>query len=350
MEKCQKPCKDYIFGGCGNPECTSACHQPIIKKTLLLTGAAGFVGSHVLRYLIKYTNYDIVCLVRLREAGDLNRLKDFQENPRIKFVYHDLKYDLNVAVREAIGNIDYIFHLAANSNVDRSISHPREFFEDNVMGTVSILDFLRLHQPHARLINFNTDEYYGPAPDGYKFTEEDRPRPSNPYSGSKVGQFGVGYSYFVTYGLDIINTFTMNIFGSGQAPTKLMPKAIRFAKERKPMPVFAELNGDKLVSVGERHWLHVDNVGEALVFLLENGVKGELYNIVGTDELTNEDVVRAINKLMGIDPLIEYVDFHKTRPGHDRRYAIDGTKMKNLGWEPKIKFEEGIKNVINSLK
>ncbi len=318
-------------------------------KRLLLTGAAGFVGSHVLRYLLSHTEYEVVCLIRLKEAGDLDRLKDFQRNPRVTFVYHDLKYDLNSEVREKIGHVDYILHLAANSNVDRSITHPREFFEDNVMGTVSILDFLRLHQPHARLFNFNTDEYYGPAPDGYKFTEEDRPRPSNPYSGSKVGQFGVGYSYFVTYGLDIINTFTMNIFGPGQASTKLIPKAIRFAKEKKPMPVFAELDGEKLVGIGQRHWLYVENVGEALVFLLENGIKGELYNIVGTDEMSNEDVVRIVNNLLGIRPLIEYVDFHKTRPGHDRRYAIDGTKLKQLGWEPKIKFEEGIKKVIETL-
>lgn len=319
-------------------------------KRLLLTGAAGFVGSHVLKYLISNTDYEIVCLVRLREAGDLNRLKDFQDNPRISFIYHDLKYDLNTEVRERIGSIDYIIHLAANSNVDRSITHPREFYEDNVIGTVSLLEFMRLHQPKARLINFNTDEVFGPAPDGYKFKETDRMRGSNPYSGSKIGQFAAGYSHFITYDLDIISTFTMNIFGTGQAPTKIIPKAIRMAKERKPMPVFAELHEGELVGVGTRHWLHSENVGEALVFLLNNGIKGELYNIVGTDELTNEEVVRSVNKLLGTEPLIEYVDFHKTRPGHDRRYAIDGAKLKSLGWEPKIKFEEGIKKVIDSLK
>ena len=320
------------------------------KKRVLLTGAAGFVGSHVVRYLLSDTDWDIVCLVRLREAGELNRLKDFQDNLRVKFVYHDLKYEFHSAVREPIGDVDYILHLAANSNVDRSITHPREFFEDNVLGTVSLLEFFRLFQPQARFINFNTDEAYGPAPEGYKFTEDDRFRPSNPYSGSKVGQFGAGYSYFNTFGLDVINTFTMNIFGSDQAPTKLIPKAIRFAKERKPMPVFAELNGDKLISVGTRHWLHVDNVGESLVFLLNHGVKGESYNIVGTDELSNEDVVNVVNKLLGYEPLIEYVDFHKTRPGHDRRYAIDGKKLADLGWTPLLGFEEGIKNVIEKIK
>lgn len=317
-------------------------------KRVLLTGAAGFVGSSVLKYLINNTDFDVVCLIRLKEAGELDRLKDFQFLSRVNFIYHDLKYDLNTGVREKIGNINYILHLAANSNVDRSITHPKEFFEDNVMGTVSLLEYMRVYQPDARFINFSTDEVYGPAPEGYKFTEKDRFRPSNPYSGSKVGQYGAGYSYFITYGLDIINTFTMNIFGPSQAPTKLIPKAIRLAKEGKPMPVFAELEQGKLVGVGSRHWLHVDNVGEALVFILKFGLKGESYNIVGTDELTNEEVVFKINDLLGKKPLIEYVDFHKSRPGHDRRYAIDGTKLLKLGWSPSINFKEGIKEVINS--
>ncbi len=319
-------------------------------KRVLLTGASGFVGSHVLRYLMDHTDFDVVCLIRLKEAGDLNRLKDFQENPRVHFVYHDLKYDVRESIRESIGDIDYILHLAANSNVDRSISHPKEFFEDNVMGTVNLLEYMRQYQPKARMINFGTDEVFGAALGGYKFKEDDRYRPGNPYSGSKAGQLMAGVCYVNTYNLDVITSYTMNIFGSGQAPTKLIPKAIKFAKERKAMPVFAELDNGKLVAVGSRHWLHVDNVGEALVFLLRNGVKGEHYNIVGVDELTNEDVVRTINKLLGTEPMIEYVDFHKTRPGHDRRYAIDGTKMKEMGWEPKITFEEGIKKVIESEK
>lgn len=320
-------------------------------KRVLLTGAAGFVGSHVLRHLMDNTNWDVVCLIKLSEAGDANRLVDFQNNPRVSFVYHDLKYEFHQAIREKIGDFDCVLHLAANSNVDRSISYPREFFEDNVMGTVNLLEFVRSYHPKARLINFGTDEVFGAASEDYKFKEDDRFRPSNPYSGAKAGQMMAGYSYFVTYGLDIITTFTMNIFGTGQAPTKIIPKAIKFAKERKPMPVFAELNDeDKLVGVGSRHWLEVSNVGDALLFLIKNGVKGEFYNIVGTEEFTNEDVVKTINKLLGTEPLIEFVDFHKTRPGHDRRYAIDGTKMKNLGWEPKVKFEEGIKNVIESEK
>jgi dTDP-glucose 4,6-dehydratase len=287
--------------------------------------------------------------VRLNNKGVLKKLLSFDNNPRVKFVYHDLKFCINEALREDIGQIDYILHLGANSHVDRSITNPKEFFEDNVMGTVNLLEYMRLFLPRARFINFSTDEVYGPAPEEYKYKETDRFRPSNPYSASKAGQTLAGFAYFNTYGLDVINTFTMNIYGPGQDPEKLIPKAIKYAQERKPMPVFAQLEKGRLISVGSRHWLHVSDVGSALVFILKNGVKGEFYNIVGKEELTNEDVVKEINKLLGTKPLIEYVDFHKTRPGHDRRYAIDGKKLAELGWAPSLSFKKGIKSVIENL-
>lgn len=316
---------------------------------LLLTGAAGFVGHHVTKHLLDNTDWEIVCLVRLSNTGNLKNLLPFQDNPRVKLVYHDLRSVINETVREYIGNVDYILHLGANSHVDRSIKCPMEFFLDNELGTMNLLEYMRLYMPKARMINFSTDEVYGAAPDGYKYKEEDRFRTGNPYSTSKGAQSLWGYCYYNSYGLDIINTFMMNVFGTNQNPEKLMPKAIKYAKERKPMPVFAQLEGDKLVGVGMRHWLDIRNVGDALVFLLKNGVKGEFYNIVGTDELTNEQVVLKINELLGTEPLIEYVDFHKTRPGHDRRYAIDGKKLADLGWIPKIGFEEGIKHLIENL-
>ena len=325
-------------------------------KRILITGAAGFVGSHVLKYLMTNTDMEIVALIRLNHAGDANRLASTQGHERVTYVYHDLKYTINSDLRERIGHVDYILNLAANSHVDRSITHPKEFFEDNVLGAVNMLEFLRLHMPKARYINFNTDEVYGAAPEGYKYKEDDRFDPSNPYSASKACQTMACISYKKTYRqdasdphsapLDIINTYTMNIFGPEQNKEKLIPKAIYNAKNRIPMPVFAELDGEKLVGVGTRHWLHVDNVGEALVFILEHGITGESYNIVGTDELSNEDVVRTVNEVLGTEPLIEYVDFHATRPGHDRRYAIDGAKLAELGWTPLKDFKQGLREVI----
>lgn len=321
-----------------------------MTKRALLSGSAGFVGSHVLKYLLKNTDWDIVCLIRLNHAGNANRLADTQGNERVKYLYHDLKYIIHDELVEEIGHVDYILHLAANSHVDRSITNPKEFFEDNVLGTVNVLEFMRLYMPQARMINFSTDEVYGAAPEGYKYKETDRFSPSNPYSASKACQTMATISYIKTYGLDIINTYTMNIFGNFQNKEKLIPKAIYNAKNRIPMPVFAELSGDTLVGVGTRHWLHVDNVGEAVVFVLENAPKGEDYNIVGTDELSNEYVVKRVNDILGTEPLIEYVDFHATRKGHDRRYAIDGAKLAALGWVPKKRFEEGLTEVINELK
>jgi len=313
------------------------------EKRVLVTGAAGFVGGHVVQFLLRNTDWSVICLVRLGNSGDLRRLLPSLCS-RLTIVYHDLKYCLHESIREQIGSVDYVLHLAANSHVDRSIAYPREFFEDNVIGTVNLLDYVRQYQPEARLINFSTDEVYGPAP-GPAFREEDRFRPSNPYAASKAAQSLIGVAYAVTYGMDILNTYTMNIFGEGQNPEKLIPKAIQMAKLRKPMPVFAELLGEKLTAVGSRHWLYAGNVGPALLFLLEHGVKGEHYNIVGTDELTNEDVVLAVNRFLKTEPLIEYVDWHKVRPGHDRRYAIDGTKLRKLGWSPSIGFQEGIERI-----
>jgi len=319
-----------------------------MNKRCLVTGGAGFVGSHVVKHLLLHTDWDVICLIRLNHAGDAQRLSETQGSERVTYVYHDLKYTLNSDVREHIGHVDYILNLAANSHVDRSITHPKEFFEDNVLGAVNMLEYVRLHMPKARYVNFNTDEVYGAAPEGYKYKEEDRFSPSNPYSASKACQTMAAISYFKTYGLDIVHTYTMNIFGPGQNREKLIPKAIDNAKKRIPMPVFAELKDGVLVGVGTRHWLHVTNVGEGLLFLLENAVSGEAYHLVGTDELSNEDVVRTVNELLGTEPLIEYVDFHATRPGHDRRYALDGAKLAKLGWTPKLGFKEGIQKVIDS--
>lgn len=339
------------------------------KKRVLITGIAGFVGSHVAEEILKTTDWEIVGLARLNYAGDLHRMADselYQDRDtadRVKMVYHDLKYVLNPGVVSRIGKVDYILHLAANSHVDRSITHPKEFFEDNVMGTVNLLEYMRLHQPNARLINFGTDEVFGPAPADYNFKEDDRYRPSNPYSGAKAGQMCAGHSYFVTYGLDIISTYTMNIFGERQNPEKLVALAIKRINEGTPIQIHCKLregvtvfdNGTgHLVTteprdveyVGERHWLHARNAANALVYLLENGVKGEHYNVVGDTELTNDEMVSLIGCMLNKDANLQYEDFHAARPGHDRRYALDGTKLKELGWIPPLDFESSLRNTI----
>jgi dTDP-glucose 4,6-dehydratase len=322
-----------------------------MSKRVLVTGAAGFFGHHLVEHILRTTDWEIVALVRLSTVGDLSRLTDIEcmetEGRRVKLVYHDLKSALHAGIREHLGDVDYVLHIAANSHVDRSIAVPLEFFADNVMGTVNLLEWVRHYQPNARVINFGTDEVFGPAPDDYDFTEEDRYRPSNPYAASKAGQIAAGHSYCVTYGLDLISTYTMNLFGERQNPEKFVPMCIENALRRHPQPIHAQLGPDGSVEyVGERHWLHARNAADALLFLLAHGKKGEHYNVVGETHLHNDALCRLINEMLGTEPLMDYVDFHRTRPGHDRRYALDGSKLAQLGWKPAKSFEASLEKMV----
>ena len=334
-------------------------------KRLLLTGAAGFFGHHVLEYVLNNTDWQVVCLVRLNTVGDLNRIAEIAEikkhGDRARFVYHDLKFSLNNDVAQKIGKVDYVLHLAANTHVDRSIINPKEFFEDNVIGTVNLLEWLRHYNPEARLVNFGTDEVFGPAPDDYKFKEDDRYRPSNPYSASKAGQICAGMSYHMTYGLDIISAYTMNIFGERQCPEKFVPACIKNFIAGKQQAIHAKLrkgldetqNKKDVLEVGQRHWLYAGNAADALLFILKKGKAGEHYNIVGDTELQNDELALMIAGILKKEhklkknPELIYVDFHKTRPGHDRRYALDGSKIAAMGWKPKLSFEDSLKKTVD---
>ena len=286
-----------------------------MPKTILVTGAAGFLGSHFVEELLVNTDWNIVCLCRLTYVGDLERLLDSlhvkQHADRVKLVYHDLKFDIPPHIEESIGNVDYVVHIAANSHVDRSIVHPKQFFEDNVMGTVNLLEWYRKTNPSALFINYLTDEVFGPAPDNYDFKEDDRWRPSNPYSASKAGQGAAGIAYWNTYNLPIISTYTMNLYGARQ-----------------------------------RHWLHARNAANATLFLLKHGKPGAHYNVVGDTERHNDDLVKAIAELMGKEARIQYVDCDKARPGHDKRYSLDGSKLRDMGWQQPIDFQTSLQTTI----
>lgn len=321
------------------------------NKTILITGAAGFVGSHAIEEVLTNTDWNIVALCRLTCIGDMRRLWDSLHvqkfHNRLNIVYHDLKFDLSPSLVETIGKIDYVAHIAANSHVDRSISHPKQFFEDNVIGTVNLLEWYRNNCPEAIFINYLTDEVFGPAPIDYNYKEDDRWRPSNPYSASKCGQGAAGIAYNITYGLPIITTYTMNIFGERQNKEKLIAKSIYNIYHNIPIPIHAKINDkDEIEYVGERHWLHARNSANALLFLFNNGVPGEHYNIVGFDHFYNDEIVNKIGSIMNKKPILEYVDFHKTRPGHDRKYGLDGSKLLNMGWKPPMDFENSMKKTI----
>lgn len=320
-------------------------------KRILITGAAGFFGSHMIQEILDNTNWEIIALCRLSSIGDMNRIADFAKTynygNRVKFIYHDLRFDIPEHTRTIIGKVDYIAHIAANSHVDRSITHPKQFFEDNVMGTVNLLEWYRTYNSDAIFINYLTDEVFGPAPEGYDYKEDDRWRPSNPYSGSKCGQGAAGICYQVTYKLPIITTYTMNMFGERQNKEKLIAKAIHSIQNNIVIPIHSKIDDNGNVEyVGERHWLHARNAANATLFLFIHGIPGEHYNVVGADEYKNDDIVKKIGSFMGKEPLLEYVDFHKTRPGHDRRYALDHSKLYNMGWRSPLDFDSSMRRTI----
>lgn len=318
---------------------------------VLITGGAGFIGHHVVSYILETTNWDVVVLDRLDTSGTLHRLVDLphwqEHQKRISFVFHDLKAPLNEGVVSRIGDVEYILHLAASTHVDRSITDPMLFALDNVVGTVNILDFARSHKPLIRFINFSTDEVFGTASAEYAHTEEDPYKPSNPYAAGKAGAASFGHSYFVTYGTPIITAYTMNNFGERQHPEKLVPKTIRSVMRGEKIPIFASRDAaGALVPTGSRYWLHARNTASAVLFLLAHGVAGEGYNVAGSDELPNIEMAKKIAAHMDKPLLYELVDVGEARPGHDVRYALDGSKLQKLGWKPEVDFETSLKNTV----
>ena len=331
-------------------------------KNILITGGAGFIAHHLIYYLIKNTNWNIVSLDRLDYSGNLNRLDNIltrfssKEKSRVKVVFHDLKSEINPWIRKEIGKIDIILHLAAGSHVDRSIDYPMEFVLDNVVGTANILDYARFINENndlERFIYFSTDEVFGPAPKGIDYKENDRYNSTNPYSATKAGGEELAVAYQNTYGLPIYITHTMNVFGERQHPEKFIPMSIKNIRDNKVVSI----HSDKSKTIpGSRHYIHAEDVSEAILFLLQKNIKNELdyggakcpkFNIVGSEEINNLELAKIIAKSQDKELNYEMVDFHSSRPGHDLRYSLSGEKMKKLGWQPSIKLSERIKQVVN---
>ena len=322
-----------------------------MKTRLLITGMAGFVGHHLFEHVMKNTDWDVVGIVKMNKAGDLNRLEEVLEDhpdwrERTSIVRHDLNDSLT-SVHKHIGEVDYIAHLAAFSHVDTSIKEPVMVFCNNARTTAQILEYVRVFQPNLKkFLYFSTDEVYGPAPEGYDFTETDKLHPSNPYSAGKAAGEMIVLAYNKTYGLPYLITNTMNIFGERQDPEKLVPKSMQFIAEGTPMTI----HGTK-GNVGKRHWLHARNAADATLFLLKSDTVNEKVHIVGDIELDNLEIFQRIATSMGKDKIEEgkdfvYVDFHSTRPGHDSRYAMSGKKLSDLGWIPPVDFETSLDSMV----
>lgn len=324
-------------------------------KRVLITGAIGFIGSHTVEHILKNTDWDVVGLIRGSNVGDVERVIT---NPAVKpyldrltLVRHDLLDKVPEHIDKRIGHIDYVIHLAANSHVDRSITNPAEFAHDNVIGTVNLLEWARARQqkdPIEKFINAGTDEVFGPVirEDGKGFDEESPFHPSNPYSGSKVGQVAMGESYWVTYKLPIITTFMVNIFGERQNPEKLITKTMRKLLSGEPMTVHCRLIDNVPTEIGIRCWMHARSAADAYLFLLQHGEPGQRYNVEAGVQLDNLTIINKIGKILGIEPKLEFIDFHKSRPGHDRIYGLNGDKIRALGWTQTVSFDEALEHTV----
>ncbi|HHT30086.1 dTDP-glucose 4,6-dehydratase [Petrimonas mucosa] len=322
-----------------------------IKKNILITGGAGFIGSHVVRLMVnRYPHYRIVNLDKLTYAGNLANLRDIEKSPNYLFVREDIcDFEAMQRVFETYA-IDSVIHLAAESHVDRSITDPFSFARTNVMGTLNLLEAARrTWKPGEEHLfyHISTDEVYGSLPFGdILFTEETRYDPHSPYSASKAASDHFVRAYHDTYGLPIVISNCSNNYGPYQFPEKLIPLFINNIRHNKPLPVYGK--GENV-----RDWLYVEDHARAIDLIFHKGKRGDTYNIGGFNEWKNIDLIkvliRTVDRLLGrkegeSEKLITYVT---DRAGHDLRYAIDSTKLKNeLGWEPSLQFEEGIEKTV----
>ena len=309
-----------------------------MKKTILVTGGAGFIGSNFIRLMLsKYPAYNIVNLDLLTYAGNLENLKDVEKNDSYRFIRGDIADEVLVDSIFQSG-IDMVVNFAAESHVDRSIEDPGVFVRTNVLGTQVLLEASRRHGV-SRYLQVSTDEVYGSLGSSGFFTEKTPIMPNSPYSASKASADMLARAYHKTYGMEVLITRCSNNYGPYQFPEKLIPLMISNAMNGMKLPVY----GDGLQV---RDWLHVSDHCRAIDEVLHRGRPGEIYNIGGNNEKTNIEIVRLIIESTGADEsLIKHVT---DRLGHDRRYAIDSSKMqKELGWRPMYEFEYGIKKTIN---
>jgi dTDP-glucose 4,6-dehydratase len=302
---------------------------------ILVTGGAGFIGCNFARQVAAvHPEWEIVVLDKLTYAGRRENLADLEERPGFRFVQGDIA-DREL-VRSLVPGCRYVVNFAAETHVDRSLYDAGSFIQTDVYGTFVLLEAARESQGLAMFVQISTDEVYGSVESGSS-RETDALMPRNPYAASKAGADRLAYSYFATYGLPVLVTRASNNYGPYQFPEKVIPLFVTHALDDQPLPLYGD--GQNV-----RDWLHVDDHCRALLLLLERGRPGEVYNVGGGHELANLELTRRILALLGKpEALIRRV---ADRPGHDRRYSVDSSKLRALGWAPQEPFEQGLARTV----
>lgn len=323
-----------------------------MPKTIIITGGAGFIGSHLVRRFVNnYPDYHIINLDKLTYAGNLANLKDIEDKPNYTFVKGDITDAGFINDLFAKERPYAVIHLAAESHVDRSITNPLEFVITNVVGTCNLLnaakEYWKDEYDQHRFYHVSTDEVYGALGEEGMFTEETSYDPHSPYSASKASSDHFVRAYHDTYGMDVVISNCSNNYGANHFPEKLIPLAINNIKHNRPIPIYGK--GENV-----RDWLWVEDHARAIDVIFHQAKSGETYNIGGHNEWKNIDLIKLLCKIMDeklgratgeSEKLITYVT---DRAGHDLRYAIDATKLKeNLGWEPSLQFEEGLEKTVD---
>lgn len=320
------------------------------KKTAIVSGAGGFIGSHTLEYLLNNTDWNFICPCSWRHKGTPERITEiFDRTPefknRVKVITHDLTAPFTEHTISTLPQIDYIINVASDSHVYRSIEDPVPFVQNNVNLILTMLELARAVKPKV-FLQVSTDEVYGSAPIGTRYKEWDVILPSNAYAASKASQEAIAVAYWRTYNVPLVITNTVNNFGENQDSEKYLSKLIKQIHNDETVTIHGNDN-----YIGGRYYIYVDNHADAILHIIKNVpikmFKDEQdrplrFNVTSDDELDNREAALLVAELMGKELKYKLVDMHTDRPGHDRRYALDGTKLKETGWEMPFKFKESL--------